>query len=102
MLCLALAAAVGGAAFAEVSPPAWMPGSPLLAGSQVIVLWLPVPGAVKYVIYLDGKKAGESPTVQFILQSPETAGEHKIEIASVDTSGKEGAKGKSDRSHVVL
>jgi len=85
-------AVLGATAFAELPAPNWMPNSPLLAGSQVIVLWLPVPGAAKYVIYLNDKKVGESPSVQHIMEAPEESGEYRIQIASVDASGKEGPK----------
>lgn len=88
-----LMTALATTAFAELPAPVWMPNSPLLAGSQVIVLWLPVPGAAKYVIYMNDKKVGESASVQHIMAAPEESGEYRIQIASVDGAGKEGPKG---------
>ncbi len=79
-----------GQAGAELPPPQWMPNSPILAGNQVIILWLPVPGAVKYNIYVNGKKVAEAVGVQHIMPAPEEAGEYKIQLSSVDASGKEG------------
>ena len=38
--------------------PSMAPGFPLLAGPMVMIMWLPVPGAANYNIYLDGKHAG--------------------------------------------
>ncbi len=52
------------AARADLPTPAFLPNSPLLAGTQIIILWLPVPGAVKYNVYLNDKKVGESPSIQ--------------------------------------
>ncbi len=88
----ALVAALAAPGMAQLPPPSWMPNSPILAGSQVIVLWLPVPGAVKYNIYLNGQKIADAAGVQHIMAAPEAAGDYKIELASVDASGKEGAR----------
>ena len=35
--------------------PTFMPGFPMLAGDDVMIMWVPVPGAVKYRIYQNGK-----------------------------------------------
>ncbi|GAB4234810.1 MAG: hypothetical protein OHK0028_11200 [Deltaproteobacteria bacterium] len=87
---LFLLAAVPGLA----APPApnWMPNSPIMAGAQVILLWLPVPGATKYNIYMNDKKIAEAVGVQHMLQAPEDAGEYRLFITGVDASGAEGPK----------
>lgn len=90
-----------GVSSAQLNPPSWMPNSPILAGGQVILLWLPVPGAAKYNIYLDGKKIGESAAVQHIVATPEDAGEHKFELTSVDAAGKEGPKSAAGVVRIV-
>ena len=77
---------------AAPAAPAWMPNSPIMAGAQVILLWLPVPGATKYNIYMNEKKIAEASGVQHLIPAPEEAGEYKIFIAGVDASGAEGAK----------
>jgi len=87
-----LVAAVAGGVSAELVAPNWMPNAPIMAGTQVILLWLPVPGAVKYNVYLDGQKIAESASVQHIIPLPEAPGEHKIEVAGVEASGAEGKK----------
>lgn len=80
------------AARADLPAPAFMPNSPLLAGTQVIILWLPVPGAVRYNIYLNDNKIGESPSIQFIVASPEASGEYRVQLTAVDSAGKESPK----------
>ena len=92
LLALAMLAATAGAASAELPAPNWMPNSPIMAGPQVIILWLPVPGAAKYNIYLNDKKVAEAPGVQHIIPAPDAAGEYAIKIAAVDASGAEGPK----------
>lgn len=89
-----LAAVCPSAGWAELPAPSMMPNSPILAGDQVIVLWLPVPGAVKYNVYLDGKKQGEAVGVQHMLPSPQEPGQHAIELTAVDAAGKEGARSR--------
>jgi len=79
---------------AEISAPSWMPSSPIMAGAQVILLWLPVPNAVKYNVYMNGKKAGESVGVQFMMPSPTESGEYSIIVVGVDAAGVEGAKSR--------
>ncbi len=92
VLALLLSFALPAGSFGAPVAPGWMPNSPILAGSQVILLWLPVPGAVKYNVYLDGKRIGESASVQFIVPAPESPGDHKYEITSVDGGGAESPK----------
>lgn len=93
LLAVVLFASMAGVAAAELPAPSWMPNSPLMAGTQVIVLWLPVPGATKYNLYMNDKKVGEATSIQHIIPAPEDPGEYKLQISSVDASGKEGAKG---------
>lgn len=92
MLAGVLLAIFGSTGWAALPAPTWMPNSPILAGTQVILLWLPVPGAAKYNIYLNDKKIGESTGIQHIFKAPEGAGEFIIRIAGVDASGAEGAR----------
>jgi hypothetical protein len=92
LLAVVLTAATAGMAAAALPAPNWMPNSPIMAGAQVILLWLPVPGAVKYNIYMNDKKIGEATGVQHMLQAPEEAGEYKLFIAGVDASGAEGTR----------
>ena len=58
-------------ASAALPAPNWLPGQPILAGNQIIAMWLPVPGAVKYNVYLDGNKIFESPGNQYMGLAPE-------------------------------
>lgn len=94
---LAFAAAIwvtvlAGVGTAALPAPNWMPGSPILAGNQVILLWAPVPGAVKYNVYMSGKKVQESVSIQAIVAAPEEAGSFEFQVAGVDGTGAEGAK----------
>lgn len=58
VLCvLSLAAAGLFATAATAAPPSWMPGFPLRAGSAVILMWSPVPGATEYKLL---KKVGDA------------------------------------------
>ncbi len=77
---------------AALPAPRWLPGQPLLAGSQVIAMWLPVPGAVKYVLYLNGEKIAESPANQYMGLAPADGGQYKYEVAAIDASGAEGPR----------
>ncbi|MHB1012489.1 MAG: hypothetical protein ACYC37_06270 [Desulfobacteria bacterium] len=92
LLAALLFAATAGSAAAALPAPNWMPNSPIMAGAQIIILWLPVPGATKYNIYLNDKKVAEAAGVQHIIPAPEEAGEYKLVIVGVDASGAEGAK----------
>lgn len=83
---------LSGVGRAEPIAPNWMPSSPIHAGNQVILLWLPTPNAAKYHIYMNGAKIGESQMVQHMLPAPSEAGEYKYEITSVDASGAESKK----------
>lgn len=102
LLAALLFAATTGSATAALPAPNWMPNSPIMAGTQVIVLWLPVPGATKYNIYLGDKKIGEATGVQHIFPAPDKAGEYKLFIAAVDASGAEGAKSTSGVFRIVM
>jgi hypothetical protein len=84
-----LVTGVGMASDALAAPPTpqWLPGQPLLAGQQIIAMWMPVPGAVKYVLYLNGKQIAESAANQYIGVAPLDAGEHRYTVAALDASG---------------
>ena len=89
---LVIGVGMTGSAQAALPAPNWLPGQPLLAGNQVIAMWLPIPGAVKYVVYLDGKQIAESPANQYMGLAPETAGDHIYEVKAVDAAGAESQK----------
>lgn len=91
LAAMALLVAVRPAA-AALPAPNWMPGSPILAGEQVILLWTPVPGAVKYFVYLNDQKTQESPSIQVVVAAPAGSGQFEYKISAVDAAGVEGAK----------
>lgn len=91
----------GKSGHADLPAPAVMPGFPMVAGKQVMIMWIPVPGAVKYNFYVNGKKVGEAVAPPFQFPTPEKGGTYKIEIAAVDTEGKEGAKGAGKEITIV-
>jgi len=92
---LVAAAIVPAPAGAALPAPNWLPGQPMLAGTQVIAMWLPVPGAAKYIIYLNGEKIMESPANQFIGPAPAGSGEFKYEVTAVDGAGAESPRSKA-------
>lgn len=83
---------LSGVGRAEPTAPNWMPSSPIHAGNQIILLWVPTPNAVKYHIYMNGAKIGDSPSGQHMVAAPSEAGEYKFEITSVDATGVESKK----------
>ena len=89
---------------ASAAPPApnWLPGQPMLAGNQIIAMWLPVPGATKYILYMNGEKIAESPANQFMGLAPEKGGEYKYQVRAVDGSGAEGPLSKPGTIKIVL
>ncbi len=101
-LALFFMAAAAGTGQAALPAPNWMPGSPIMAGTQIILLWMPVANAVKYNIYMNGKKIAESATVQYMLPAPEASGDYNLEIAPVDASGAEGAKSRPGNFKIVV
>ncbi|GAB4263114.1 hypothetical protein [Deferrisoma sp.] len=92
VVMMVLVVALAGAARAQLPAPQLMPGFPMLAGPNVMVMWMPVPGAVKYNVYMNGQKLGETPAVNYMAPAPEKAGEYTFEVAAVDQSGAEGAR----------
>lgn len=93
LAAMAVLALGAGSALAELPGPAFMPGFPVVAGPQAIMMWQPVPGAVKYRVYLDGKMIGETNAFQYMAELP-TEGDHVYQVVAVDKDGKEGARGK--------
>ena len=89
-------------AFAALPAPTWLPGQPMLAGTQVIAMWLPVPGAVKYILYIDGKKIMESPANQYIGTAPAAGGEHKFQISAIDGAGKQSPLSQAGIIKIVM
>lgn len=93
-LAIATLLAVGtGVALAELPAPNWMPGFPMAAGSQGILMWGPVPGAAKYLIFQNDKQVAESVAFQYMVSLP-TEGEHVFYVVAVDATGQQGAKGR--------
>jgi len=101
LLAAVLFASTGGTASAALPAPNWMPGSPILAGNQVVLLFTPIPGAVKYVVYLNGKKVTETASIQAIIAAPEEGGKHDIQISAVDAAGTEGPKSQPGTISIV-
>ncbi len=100
-LVLVSACLCGSLAVAALPAPQWLPGQPMLAGPQIIAMWMPVIGATKYVIYLNGAKLMDSPANQYIGPAPEKAGVYNYEIAAVDATGAEGAKSSTGKIEII-
>jgi hypothetical protein len=86
--------------FAELPVPNWLPGFPLVAGPQLILMWTPVIGAEKYRIYQDGKPVTEVIAFQHVLPLP-AEGEHSYHVVAIDKNGKESPPGKTFKYAVV-
>ena len=92
LLAVVLFAATAGMAVAAPPATQFMPGFPILAGENIMVMWLPVPGGVKYLVYMNDKKVAEGANPPVQIPTPSEGGEYKIQISAVDASGAEGAK----------
>jgi len=97
-----LFAVSAGTASAELPAPNFMPGFPLLAGPQVILMWTPVPGATKYFIYMNGEKLAESASFQYTMATPEKSGAHLVTVAGVDAGGKPGKQSSAGTIKIIV
>lgn len=102
ILAALLVAGAAGTGRAELPAPSFMPGFPLLAGNQVILMWTPVPGAVKYFVYLNGQKVAESASFQFTLAAPEKSGAHQVAVAGIDGEGKAGKQSAPGTIRIIV
>lgn len=71
--------------------PGFASGFPMLTGENVMLMWVPVPDAVKYKIYLDGNEIGEAPAPPFTHSAPTEVGVYKYTITGIDANGVEGS-----------
>ncbi|GAB4282457.1 MAG: hypothetical protein Kow0092_37500 [Deferrisomatales bacterium] len=94
LLLAAVAAALvaAGIARAELPAPSYMPNFPMLAGNQIMIMWMPVPGAVKYHVYMNGERIAESPAMQHFMPAPAEPGAYAFQVAAVDAAGNEGPR----------
>ncbi len=74
--------------------PSFIPNFPMLAGDNVMIMWVPVPNAVKYKIYLNGKPIGEAPAPPFTTPAPQDPGTYKYTLTGVGADGAEGPVSK--------
>ncbi len=79
-----------GVSAAELAAPSWMPGFPILAGPQLMLMWSPVQGAVKYRVLINDQVVAETAVFQHFMPAPEKAGEYKVKVVAVDAAGKTG------------
>ncbi|UCG37969.1 MAG: hypothetical protein JSV00_07130 [bacterium] len=106
-ILVAAALVIGGAAAprtatAALPAPTWMPGFPMLAGPQVILMWAPVPGAVKYNLYMNGQKVAEAMAMQHIAPAPTTGGEYSYTVTAVDAAGAEGPPSQPQVIRIII
>jgi len=101
-ICLALFFFVGvGTSAAALPAPNFLPGQPMMAGTQVIMMWMPVPGAVKYRVYLNGEQVAEAPGNQYIAPAPEASGDYFYEVVAIDEGGAESPKSSKGKISIV-
>ncbi len=72
--------------------PKFVPTFPMIVEENVVIIWMPVPGAEKYKLYADGKLISDDATSPYELQKPKEEGEYKYVVSAVDKAGLEGAK----------
>ena len=89
-------------ASAALPAPNFMPGFPMLAGPQVIIMWSPIPGAVKYNVYMNGQKVTESIAMQYIAPAPAEGGNYVFQVTSVDAAGAESPMSQEGVIQVVV
>lgn len=100
-LTIAITIAFTSVALADLTPPNWMPGFPLMAGTQLMLMWGPVPGAAKYRVVMNGKTLIETPSYQHFMAAPEQAGEYKITVLAIDATGKAGPPSREWSTKIV-
>ncbi len=95
MVCVLCAFGVSFASSSLAAPPpapTFMPGFPMLAAGQAIVMWTPIPSAKEYKVYRNGAVVSTTPGVQFFDALGDTAGEYKYQVSAVGQDGVEGPK----------
>ncbi len=88
-------------AFSQLTAPQWMPNFPMIAGDNVMIMWVPVQDAVKYKIYVNGKSLGETLAPPYKTPAPKEAGLYKYTITAVDASGTQGALSKEGKIEII-
>lgn len=81
-------------ASAALPAPNYMPGFPMLAGEQVIVMWMMVPGAASYKVYIGDEVVFSGAAVQTMIPVPKTPGEHAFFVTAIGADGSESPKSR--------
>lgn len=91
-LLLLPAAGLAAAAVAWAAPaaPPWLDGS--VVGKEVRLLWMPVEGAQRYLVFRDGARVGEAVDYEFTAPAPGNPGTWSYEVSAVDGKGGEGPR----------
>lgn len=61
-------------------------------GNQVVLLWVPVAGAVSYNVYRNDTREGVVTGSQYLGTTPAEAGTHRYQVAALDPEGVEGER----------
>ncbi|NIS75862.1 MAG: hypothetical protein GTO08_11445 [Deltaproteobacteria bacterium] len=80
---------------AQLPAPAYLPGFPILAGQQIMVMWAPVPGAAQYKVYRNDKLITTTNANQYFDQIGDAAGEFAYQVSAVGSDGSEGPKSEA-------
>lgn len=72
---------------AAPAQPNFMPGFPMLAGNIVMLMWVPVPGAAKYDILLNGRKVADAVAPPYQAPAPEVGGDYQYAVVAVGADG---------------
>ena len=67
-----------------------------------MLMWTPVPGAVKYNVYLNDKKVGEFPMPPAQLAAPTEAGDYLFQVTGVDAGGAEGPRSQPGKISIFV
>lgn len=95
---LAAAAALlawAGLALAGLPAPRFLPGQPVVVGKQVLLMWLPVPGASAYLVYRDGVRLERLTANQYLGALPEQSGQYRYQVSALDAAGIEGERSEA-------
>ncbi len=84
--------ALAGSAAAQPPAPEFLPGQPLVVGTQVLMMWNPVPGASGYVVYRNEELLARVAANQYLGPLPEISGKYRFQVSAVDAAGIEGPR----------
>lgn len=87
LLLLALLLGLTRPTGAQVAPPRFLPGQPMVVGEQILMLWGPVPGATQYAVFHNDQEIARVASNQYLGPLPQEPGEHRFQVAAISALG---------------